>query len=469
MELHEDGKTEFKCEWAESIRKTIIAFANTEGGTLWVGVDDDGNAVGIDDADGLMLRICNMVRDSIRPDLSMFVNGERAERDGKTVLRIEVQRGTDRPYFAKAAGLRPEGVFVRQGAASVPASETRIRDMLREDRADSFESCRSFLQELTFEALSAAFRKRKIPFGAAQETTLGIRRPDGLYTNLAFLLSDQCRQTIKLAAFKGDVKETFRDRREPEGSLLVQLDAALEFLRKWNDVRSEIRGFEREDSPDYDEEVIREALLNAVIHRDYSRQDSTLASVFSNRIEIVSIGGVVPGYDPIDLIDGGVSALRNRALANVFARLGYIEAYGTGIPKIRRSYAGIDPGPSFTFLPHAFRVVLPNRNVARRLSNGYDSGKFPPRPFVRESADVKYEDFRSASTAATPREESILALLRQKGTVTREEVQKAMGVSLATVLRDLAALLKARRIAKVGSGRNTRYREYAVPNGGIGA
>ncbi len=459
MEWHEDSKTEFKREWAESIRKTVIAFANTEGGTLWVGVDDDGNAVGVDDADGLMLRICNMVRDSIRPDLSMFVNCERMERDGKTVLRVEVQRGTDRPYFAKTAGLRPEGVFVRQGAASVPASETRIRDMLREDSADSFESCRSFRQELTFEALSAAFLKRKIPFGAAQETTLGIRRPDGLFTNLAFLLSDQCRPTIKLAAFKGDVKETFRDRREPEGSLLAQLGAALEFLGKWNDRRSEIRGFERVDSPDYDEEVIREALLNAVIHRDYSRQDSTLASVFSDRIEIVSIGGVVPGYDPVDLIDGGVSALRNRALANVFARLGYIEAYGTGIPKIRRSYAGIDPGPSFTFLPHAFRVVLPNRNTARRSSDGYDSGKSPPNPVVRESADVQYEDSRSASSTATPREKSILTLLRQKGTVTREEVQRAMGVSLATVLRDLAALLKARRIAKVGSGRNTRYRK----------
>ena len=469
MERHEDGKTEFKREWAESIRKTVIAFANTEGGTLWVGVGDDGNAVGIDDADGLMLRICNMVRDSIRPDLSLFVNCERAERDGKTVLRVEVQRGTDRPYFAKAVGLRPEGVFVRQGAASVPASETRIRDMLREDSADSFESCRSFRQELTFEALSAAFRKRKIPFGLAQETTLGIRRPDGLFTNLAFLLSDQCRQTIKLAAFKGDVKDTFRDRREPEGSLLVQLDAALEFLCKWNDVRSEIRGFERVDSPDYEEEVIREALLNAVIHRDYSRQDSTLASVFSDRIEIVSIGGVVPGYDPVDLIDGGVSALRNRALANVFARLGYIEAFGTGIPKIRQSYADIEPGPSFTFLPHAFRVVLPNRNVARRLSDGYDSGKFPLRPVVREFPDVKYQASQSASTAATPREESILALLRQKKTVTREEVQNAMGVSLATVLRDLAALLRARRIVKVGSGRNTRYREYKAPNGGIGA
>ena len=383
MELHEDSKTEFKREWAESIRKTVIAFANTEGGTLWVGVDED----------------C-------------------------------------------------------------------IRDMLREDSAESFESCRSFRQELTFEALSAAFRKRKITFGVAQETTLGIHRPDGLFTNLAFLLSDQCRPTIKLAAFKGDVKETFRDRREPEGSILEQLGAALEFLGKWNDRRSEIRGFERVDLPDYDEEVIREALLNAVIHRDYSRQDSTLASIFSDRIEIVSIGGVVPGYDPVDLIDGGVSALRNRALANVFARLGYIEAYGTGIPKIRRSYAGIEPGPSFTFLPHAFRVVLPNRNAARRLSDGDDSGKFPPQPVVRESVDIPYEAARPASTAATPREGTILALLRKKGTVTREEVQRETGVSLATVLRDLKALLTARRIVKVGAGRNTRY---AAPNRGIGA
>ncbi len=460
MQRHEDGKTEFKREWAESIRKTVIAFANTEGGTLWVGVDDDGQAVGVADPDGLSLRIGSMVRDSIRPDLTLFVQCDQTEIDGKTVLRLDVQRGTDRPYFAKASGLRPEGVFIRQGAASVPASETRIRDMLREDRTDSFESCRSFRQELTFETLSNAFRKRSIPFGAAQEVTLGIRRPDGLFTNLALLLSDQCRPTIKLAAFKGDAKETFRDRREPEGSLLAQLDAALEFLCKWNDLRSEIKGFERVDSWDYDEDVIREALLNAVIHRDYSRQDSTLASVFSDRIEIVSIGGVVPGYDPVDLIDGGVSALRNRALANVFARLGYIEAFGTGIPKIRRSYAGADPGPSFTFLPHAFRIVLPNRNArAQAIQDGYVTGNSVVSPDVHEPADARYVTSRFPLASATPREEPILALLRQKGNVTREELQKATGVSLATVLRDLAALLKAGLIVKVGSGRNTTYRE----------
>ena len=463
MLRHEDERTEFKREWSESIRKTIIAFANTQGGTLWVGVDDEGRATGVEDPDGLALRIGNMVRDSIQPDLTLFVQCDRTEIEGKTVLRVDVQRGTDRPYFARAAGLRPEGVFVRQGASSVSASDTRIRDLLREDGAEPFESCRAFCQELTFESLSAAFQKRKIPFGAAQETTLGLRRPDGLYTNLAFLLSEQCRPTIKLAAFKGDAKETFRDRREPRGSLLAQLDEAFAFLCKWNDVRSEIRGFEREDFWDYDEEDIREALLNAVVHRDYSRQDATLASVFSDRIEIVSIGGIVPGYDPADLIDGGVSALRNHALAGVFAKLGYIEAFGTGIPKIRRSYAGIEPGPRFQFLPHAFRVVLPNKRVA-------DSANVPSSremPFARESSGTPYGGaLRAVSAAMTRREDAIVSLLRKAGTLTREEVQKATGVSLATILRDLKSLLCAGRIAKIGSGRTTRYIPGPMPQSG---
>ena len=439
--MREDGTTEFKREFtADGIRKTVIAFANTDGGTLWIGVDDEGRASGLRRPDEVALQIGNLVRDSIRPDLSLFVQCVNGRLDGKTVLRVDVQRGTERPYYAKKSGPRPEGVFVRQGAASVPASETRIRDLLRESAPDGYESGLSLRQDLTFRSLSDAFRARKVAFGPAQLVTLGLKRPDGLFTNLAQLLSDQCRPSIKLAAFRGTEREEFRDRREPEGSLVAQLEQAMEFLEKWNDVRSNVRRLERVDSWDYDTEDVREALLNAVVHRDYSRPDATLANVYSDRLEIVSPGGIVPGYDPADILDGGMSVLRNRGLAGVFARLRYIEAYGTGIRKIRRSYADRDPGPEFTFLPHAFRVVLPNRNATR----GALAPTGAPNPIGKKAA-------------TTPRRDAIIALARRKRPLRREDIQAELGVSLGTAIRDLRTLLDAGDLVKRGNGRNTEY------------
>lgn len=441
---HENERQEFKREFtADKIRKTVVAFANTEGGTLWIGIGNDGKVVGVPDPDGTALQIVNLVRDSIRPDLSFLVRCGRETRNGKTVLRVDVERGTDRPYYVKATGLRPEGVFVRQGPSSAPASETRIRDLLRESEPDGFETGRCLRQDLTFKTLSAAFAEKGLPFGVPQQKTLALRRPDGLFTNLAELLSDQCRPTIKLAAYRGTDKTGFRDRREPSGSLLDQLEQSMAFLEKWNDLRSSVRRLEREDSWDYDAGDVREALLNAVVHRDYSRPDATLASVFPDRLEIVSIGGIVPGYDPADILEGGTSALRNHGLARVFERLRLIESYGTGIRRIRESYAGFDPGPQFAFFPHVFRVVLPNRNAAR-----------PSEP---PSATPAISARPSPAGPATPREAAVLALFADRPDIGREDVQRATGVSLGTAIRDLRALLDAGRLVKTGAGRRTRY------------
>lgn len=122
----ENASTEFKREYIDDINKTIIAFANCGGGTLYIGIEDDGTVCGINDVDDCQLRVTGSIRDSIKPDVSMFTRVSVDVLDDKQVVKVEVQHGTGYPYYLGSKGLRPEGVFVRRGASTVPASEAEI-------------------------------------------------------------------------------------------------------------------------------------------------------------------------------------------------------------------------------------------------------------------------------------------------------------------------------------------------------
>ena len=139
----ENKTTELKREYVDDIKNTAIAFANCDGGTLYVGIENDGTVRGVEDADGTMLRVTNAIRDAVRPDLTMFLDCRCETMEGKPVICVRVQRGTARPYYLHSTGIRPEGVFVRQGASTVPASEAAILDMIKETSGDSYEAARS--------------------------------------------------------------------------------------------------------------------------------------------------------------------------------------------------------------------------------------------------------------------------------------------------------------------------------------
>lgn len=162
MIFQESETVELKSIVVDDIKKEIIAFANCEGGKLYIGVQDDGTVIGVDDPDGAALQVSNMVRDAIKPDLTMFLHYQTLNEDGKQIIAIDVQQGTERPYYIAKKGLRPEGVFVRQGYSSVPATNTAIRRMIKETDGDHFEDMRSLEQDLTFEAARKEFSERNI-------------------------------------------------------------------------------------------------------------------------------------------------------------------------------------------------------------------------------------------------------------------------------------------------------------------
>jgi len=256
---------EYKKEYTANIIKTVIDFANTSGGTLYIGVSDDGKAIGVADFDETILKVSNSIRDSIKPDITLFIDYQQETVDGKILVKVVVQKGTSSPYYLTGKGIRPEGIFVRQGASTVPASETAILRMIKETDGEKYEDIRSLNQDLTFIETMKEFKEHNITFEESQQKTLGLVNMEGIFTNLGLLLSDQCVHTVKLAVFEGTEKAVFKDRREFTGSILKQLTDIYDFIDRYNRNRSEVNGLHRTDKRDYPVEAVREALLKGLV------------------------------------------------------------------------------------------------------------------------------------------------------------------------------------------------------------
>ena len=432
MAFVESEVVELKAEVVGDICKEVIAFANTKGGTLYIGVSDDGSVVGVKNADQVILQLNNMIRDSIKPDVTMFVGYKTQHVGDKDIIAVTIQKGTDRPYYLGSKGLKPSGVYVRNGTSSDPATDTAIRRMIKETDGDSFESMRSLEQNLSFEAAKKQFEKQNIPFDTAKMQTLGMISADGIYSNVALLLSDQCPSTIKAATFSGEDKGSFQDRREFGGSLFQQMEELYSYLDMRNQTKATFDGLYRIDTRDYPEDALREALLNSLVHRDYSFRASTLVSVYADRIEFVSVGGLPSGIE-LDDIMLGLSVCRNPKLAAIFYRLQLIEAYGTGMPKIMNAYTETELKPKIEVSSNAFKIMLPNRN------SGTNHTQTPVGTLKSE-------------------EKRILDFIGSHGHIVRSDVDQLLEVSQATANRILKHMVAEGLIYQDGNGRKTKYR-----------
>ena len=432
MAFVESEVVELKAEVVGDICKEVIAFANTKGGTLYIGVSDDGSVVGVKNADQVILQLNNMIRDSIKPDVTMFVGYEIQHVGDKDIIAVTIQKGTDRPYYLGSKGLKPSGVYVRNGTSSDPATDTAIRRMIKETDGDNFESMRSLEQNLSFEAAEKQFEKQNIPFDTAKMQTLGMISADGIYSNVALLLSDQCPSTIKAATFSGEDKGSFQDRREFGGSLFQQMEELYSYLDMRNQTKATFDGLYRIDTRDYPEDALREALLNSLVHRDYSFHAGTLVSVYADRIEFVSVGGLPSGI-ALDDIMLGLSVCRNPKLAAIFYRLQLIEAYGTGMPKIMNAYTETELKPKIEVSSNAFKITLPNRNA------GTNHTQTPVGTLKSE-------------------EKRILDFIGSNGHIVRSDVDQLLDVSQATANRILKQMVAEGLIYQDGNGRKTKYR-----------
>lgn len=433
MNFLESMNVELKEILTSELKKEVVAFANTCDGTIYIGVNDRGEVIGVKNSDDVIERAGASIRNAIKPDVSMYVTLNIEQIENKNIVAIRVQRGVSRPYYIAEKGLKPSGVYIRQGNSSVPASEDYIRQMIKETDGDSFEKLRSLNQELTFDYADMIFKSADISFGDIQKKTLGIIGEDNLYTNLGLLLSDQCVHTLKIAIFEGKEKGIFKDRKEFKGSLLKQITEAFEYIDLINKTQATFEGLIRKDERDYPVEAIREALLNAVVHREYSFGASTLINIYEDRVEFLSLGGIVSGLS-LEAVMLGVSQSRNEKLADVFYRLHLIEAYGTGIQKILLNYKNYNLKPVFKAETGAFQVILPNIHYQSKIEE-----KIEKQPLVLADEYKKIINFLEYEKK------------------TRKEIQEYIGLSQSKVITMLRELLSLGLIVKIGNGKNTKY------------
>ena len=439
MKFRESENVELQAIVGDDMKMEIIAFANSNGGTIYVGVADDGAVLGVEDADACVLQISNMVRDAIKPDVTMFIHYETLNCDGNAVVAVRVQRGTNCPYFLANNGLQPEGVYVRQEYETVPATKTAIRRMIEAIDGDSFEERRSIDQFLTFDALKGEFADANMTFDQQQMKTLNLISGDGLYTNLGFLLSDQNPCTIRAAVFDGTSPTVFKARQDFSGSLLKQMKAACSYVNFHNQNYTSGHHFRYTDGRrGYPEIALREALMNVLLHRNYSFGADTLIHIYDDLVEMVSVGGLLPGFVPEDL-NMGVSLCRNPHLHNVFYHLKLIEADGIGVKKMMDAYADKPVKPKIKTSPNAFKIILPNVN------------------FRNKAIEIPMIVEEMAAPFRTSDEDKIMQLLEEKKRITRKEVQELLDVSQSTAGRILKTLVDNGQITQRGGGRTTRY------------
>ncbi|MCL2486344.1 MAG: putative DNA binding domain-containing protein [Oscillospiraceae bacterium] len=431
----ESFAVELKREVSQNIKKGVIAFANTDGGTIYVGVDNSGDPTGVTSPDETMTQIGNMIRDGIKPDLTAYTSIDLIEDEGVKIVRVSILRGAKRPYHLTEKGLKPGGVFVRHGVSSVPATDEAIRQMLRESGGVAFDKSRCLNQELTFEYVGRYFADNGISFTESNKRTLKLVDFDGYYTNAALLFSDQCEHSVKCAVYDGTGKGKFKARKEFFGSVLRQMDESYDYINLSNNQNSTFDGLMRIDHPDYPPAALREALLNMIIHRDYDYSGSSIVNIYDDRIEFISLGGLVKGITVADIMNG-ISQPRNTVVADIFYRLRLIESYGTGIQKIMESYEGGVRPPKIQTAPASFVITLPNMTEKK------------PGNTAKPAADI----FTSRE-----QREIILKLIADKGAITRRDVENALPVAKAAAVRLLNQLLSDGLIKRTGKAKAIRY------------
>jgi ATP-dependent DNA helicase RecG len=342
-----EGKNiEFKVELPKSnaLAKTIIAFSNTGGGKLIIGVNDQGNIIGLDpnlNIFELKDKVASIVYETCYP--TVIPDIYTTIIDEQLLLVIEVFRGNLLPYYLKNKE-KNEGVYIRVGATNRKASYENILELERQRMNISFDQ--EVNKEIDFDTLNvSSIEERFIQAGKAfnqsvmKNLKLVIEENGILYPSngLLILLGAFEHVRMKCSRFKGSTMDMFLDRKEYDGDIFLQLESTEKFIKNHISLSSEIKGLQREDQYEIPLEAIRESLVNAIVHRDYANGGRDIKiGIYDDIVNIVSPGGFPSTITQEDILEGR-SEIRNKVIARVLKELNYIEQWGSGIRRIKSS------------------------------------------------------------------------------------------------------------------------------------
>lgn len=421
--MNETETIEFKEKLNDKFEKEIVGFLNTtRGGTLYIGVDDDGKPVGVDDIDAVELQIKDRIKNNISPSaLGLF---EIVTPPSSDHIQIIVSGGSQRPYYIKKYGMCPEGCYVRVGTSVEKMSEEMILTLFQKRDKRTLRTILSERQDLTFSYLKETYEKKGFEVGDNFLTQLELFTPNGQYNRLAYLLSDQFASPFQYARYRGDDVFDLAEHKAFEGqSILKSASEILDYIKSRNTVYTRITPTGREDEPRFNPIAMRELVVNAIVHNDYRGEGMPSFEEFPSRFEISSFGGLPEGFTKEDFLNG-YSLPVNPELIRVFRDLGFAERLGTGIRRVLRFY----PKEIFSFSPSFLRVSV---------------------PFAKEG-EAQKDDAGSAPI-------SVLEAIRRNPDITRSELSSLLGVSESTVYREITELKAKGVLRRVGETKNGHW------------
>ncbi len=349
--MRETKTLEFKEEITNTFLKTVSAFANYETGRILFGVNDEGKEIGIINPVQACLDIENKINDSIEPspEYSLQINKKTS------VITLTVFEGLHKPYLYKSKAYR------RNDSATIPVDRLELTRLILEGKNISFEELPADNQDLVFNELSKKLSNALNIRELNKDTlkTLELYSDKDGFNKAGELLSDSNRfNGIDIVRF-GENISIILDRENIENeSVLKQYDDAINVYQKYYQYE-QIKGSLRKTVSLIPEEAFREAIANAIVHRTWDINASIQISMYSDRIEVVSPGGLPNGIKEEEYRRGGLSVLRNRILGNVFLRLNMIERFGTGIRRINETYRNSEVKPVFKITENSIIVILP--------------------------------------------------------------------------------------------------------------
>ena len=414
--MKEHKRLEFKSTITNTFLKTVSAYSNFYGGEIVFGVNDDGSVCGIDNPDQVCLDIENRINDSIspKPDFEIDID------DSKKIIRLVVREGQYKPYLYKGKAYR------RSDTASIEVDQAELKELVLQGSNLYFEELPCGKDDLLFQELSAKLMKNLDIKVVSEDIlrTLGLFTKDKKFNNAAALLSDENDfYGIDIARFGNSINEIMDRETISKASVLKQYDAALNMIKRYYQYE-EISEIERKKVDLVPEIAYREAIANALIYRDWSINSHIRISLFSDKIEIKSPGGLPRGITAEEYMKGDISCLRNPILGNVFFRLHYIEMFGTGVRRILLAYKDAKIKPKFEITDNVISVILPVTEDQYHVTND---------------------------------EAKVMSALENGEQLSSSEIAKVTGYTKSKVLRLIEHLKEKDYIKIIGNGRGTKY------------
>lgn len=317
--LQESNRIEFKAELNDKLEKEVVAFLNNkEGGILYIGVDDNGKPVEVSDIDSIQLKIADRIKNNILPSTLGLFDIVTEEIDNISVIKILISSGLEKPYYIKKQGMSPNGCFTRMGTSSQPMSTAMIDDLYSKRIHNTLRNITSPRQDLTFAQLKIYYQERGLELNEKFANSLELLTPDGKFNYVAYLLADENGVSIKVAKYAGTDKVDLIENEEyGYCSLIKATHQVLEKLKIENITRAKVTNTKREEKNLVEPIPMREAVINAIVHSDFSREIPPVFEIFSDKMIFTSYGGLIPGQSKEDFFSCS-SMPRNRELMRVF-------------------------------------------------------------------------------------------------------------------------------------------------------